>query len=133
MVPIVPRRNAVAFGRQLLGALTRVPDQAWIALAWAIAALPNLTVRSFIWAEGTNAELARSILAGGSLVQPVIYGTPWLEKPSLLPWLIAGTARLTGQVDEWSARLPAMLAVLATALLVHRLARRHAGGWAPLF
>ena len=133
MVPIVPRRDAAAFGRRLLGELARIPDPAWIALAWAMATLPNLTVRSFIWEEGTNAELARSILAGGSLIQPMIYGTPWLEKPSLLPWLIAGTARLTGQLDEWSARLPGMLAVLATALLVHSLARRHAGSRAALF
>ncbi|MFT6673027.1 MAG: 4-amino-4-deoxy-L-arabinose transferase-like glycosyltransferase, partial [Afipia broomeae] len=41
-----------------------------IICLWAIAALPNLSVRSFIWEEGTNAEIARDILSNGNLLQP---------------------------------------------------------------
>jgi 4-amino-4-deoxy-L-arabinose transferase-like glycosyltransferase len=54
-------------------------------------------------------------------------------KPTLLPWLIAAIAWAAGQVDEWTTRLPAMLAVLATALMVLGLTRRHASRWASLF
>jgi 4-amino-4-deoxy-L-arabinose transferase-like glycosyltransferase len=57
---------------------------------------------------------------------PIVYGIPWLEKPSLLPWLIAGAAAISGQVNEWSARLPAMISVLLTALMVQGLTRRYA-------
>src|SRR5574341_705196 len=95
----------------LIPFLLRVPAWVWIALAWAIAALPNLSVRSFIWEEGNYAVMARDMLARGDLLEPAIFGLRWAEKPTLLAWLIAGTAWLTGTVDEWSARLPPMLAV----------------------
>ena len=36
-----------------------------IILLWACAVLPNLTVRSFIYEEGTNAEIARDALSNG--------------------------------------------------------------------
>ncbi|MDO8977942.1 MAG: glycosyltransferase family 39 protein [Afipia sp.] len=93
---------------------------------------PNLPVRSFIWEEGTNAEIARDILSNGNLLQPEVYGIRWNEKPSLLPWLIAGVAKITGEVNEFSARLPAMIAVVLTALLVHSLTRRYASRDASL-
>lgn len=97
-----------------------------IICLWAIAAFPNLSVRSFIWEEGTNAEIARDILSNGNLLQPEVYGVRWNEKPSLLPWLIAGVAKITGEINEFSARLPAMIAVVLTALLVQSLTRRYA-------
>ncbi|EKS38268.1 hypothetical protein HMPREF9695_02108 [Afipia broomeae ATCC 49717] len=97
-----------------------------IICLWAIAAFPNLSVRSFIWEEGTNAEIARDILSNGNLLQPEVYGVRWNEKPSLLPWLIAGVAKITGEVNEFSARLPAMIAVVLTALLVQSLTHRYA-------
>ena len=104
-----------------------------IILLWACAVLPNLTVRSFIYEEGTNAEIARDVLANGHFLQPVVYGIRWHEKPSLLGWLIAGFAFLTGGVSEWSARSPAMVSVLVTALLVQRATRRYASLTASLF
>jgi 4-amino-4-deoxy-L-arabinose transferase-like glycosyltransferase len=97
-----------------------------IGLLWACAVLPWLSVRSFIWEEGTNVEIARDILAHGDFLRPLIYGIAWDEKPSLLPWLITAFAVFPGEVNEWSARLPAMLSTLLTALLVQRLTRRYA-------
>jgi 4-amino-4-deoxy-L-arabinose transferase-like glycosyltransferase len=104
-----------------------------IILFWACAVLPNLTVRSFIYEEGTNAEIARDVLAHAHFLEPFVYGIRWHEKPSLLGWLIAGFALLTGGVNEWSARLPAMVSVLLTALLVQRVTRRYASASASLF
>jgi 4-amino-4-deoxy-L-arabinose transferase-like glycosyltransferase len=104
-----------------------------VVLLWACAVLPNLTVRSFIYEEGTNAEIARDVLAHGHFLQPIVYGVPWHEKPSLLGWLIAGFANLTGGVNEWSARLPAMVSILITALLVQSVTRRYASLNASLF
>jgi len=96
-----------------------------IICLWAIAVFPNLSVRSFVWEEGTNAEIARDILSNGHLLQPEVHGIRWNEKPSLLPWLIAGVAKFTGEVNEFSARFPAMIAVVLTALLVQSLTRRY--------
>jgi 4-amino-4-deoxy-L-arabinose transferase-like glycosyltransferase len=100
---------------------------------WAIAVLPNLSVRSFMWEEGNNAVLARDMLARGDWLEPTIFGIRYVEKPSLYAWLVAGVARLTGHVDEWSTRLPALLAILGTALLVLRVTRRHSSVPAALF
>src|ERR1700724_4550212 len=63
-----------------------------IILLWAGAVLPNLPLRSFIYEEGTNAEIARDILTRGDFLQPFVYGIRWHEKPSLLGWLVAGFA-----------------------------------------
>lgn len=104
-----------------------------IILLWACAVLPNLSLRSFIYEEGTNAEIARDILTRGDFLQPFVYGIRWHEKPSLLSWLIAGFAVLTGGVDEWSARLPTMLSVLLTALMTQQVTRRYASLRASLF
>jgi 4-amino-4-deoxy-L-arabinose transferase-like glycosyltransferase len=104
-----------------------------VVVLWACAVLPNLAVRSFIYEEGTNAEIARDVLAHGHFLQPFVYGVRWHEKPSLLGWLIAGFALLTGGVNEWSARLPAMVSVLLTALMVQRVTRRYASAAASLF
>jgi 4-amino-4-deoxy-L-arabinose transferase-like glycosyltransferase len=104
-----------------------------IFVLWACAVLPNLSLRSFIYEEGTNAEIARDILSRGDFLQPFVYGVRWHEKPSLLSWLIAGFATLTGGVNEWSARLPTMLSVLLTALMAQQVTRRYASLNASLF
>src|SRR4030095_3687293 len=116
-----------------LAVTSQVPAWVWILGAWAVASLPNLAVRSFRWEEGNYAVMARDMLARGDLLEATIFGLGWAEKPALLAWLIAGTARLTGTVDEWSTRLFPMLAILATALLVERFTRRYAGRAAALF
>jgi 4-amino-4-deoxy-L-arabinose transferase-like glycosyltransferase len=118
------------------------PTSAWpgkklpmviLIFVFALAVPPNLTVRSFIWEEGRNAELARDILVQGHLIAPSIYGERWALNPALLPCMIAGVAYLTGKVNEWSARLPAMAAVLITALVVLQFTRRFASQRAALF
>jgi 4-amino-4-deoxy-L-arabinose transferase-like glycosyltransferase len=104
-----------------------------IIVLWACAVLPHLSLRAFIYEEGTNAEIARDILTHGDFLQPYIYGIRWHEKPSLLSWLIAGFATITGGVNEWSARLPTLLSVLITALMVQAVTRRYATLNASLF
>src|SRR5436190_12358060 len=89
-----------------------------IILLWVAASLPNNTLHSFVWEEGNNASIARQILTGEDSFPPVIYGVRAVDKPYLLAWLIAAVAMVTGEVNEWSARIPAMMSVLFTALLV---------------
>ncbi|MGZ4984859.1 MAG: ArnT family glycosyltransferase [Chthoniobacterales bacterium] len=106
---------------------------ALLIFVFALAVLPNLTVRSFVWEEGRCAVLARDILVRGDLLHPSVFGQRWALNPALLPWMIAGVAHLIGEVNEWSARLPAMVAVLITALLVLQFTRRFASEGAALF
>ncbi len=80
--------------------------------------------------EAFVAETARELIArgtpGGWLI-PTIGGQPWLEKPPLLIWLVAGLSWLLGGVTEWSARIPSALAAVGLALGVASLAGRRFG------
>jgi 4-amino-4-deoxy-L-arabinose transferase-like glycosyltransferase len=62
------------------------------------------------------------MLATGDWLVPTFGGLPRLEKPPLPYWAIAATGFLFGEVNEWTARLPAACAALGLALL--------AGCWA---
>lgn len=53
---------------------------------------------------------------------PRLAAQPWLEKPPLNIWLIAGLGRLVGSIDEAVARWPSALAALALCLIVGQIA-----------
>ncbi len=116
----------------------RFGREGWIAFllilaVWAAASLPHLSRRAFIYEEGRNAMIARDILVHGNWLEPTIFGTRWAEKPDLLSWAGVVISPFAGGVDEWSIRLPAMLSVLLTVLLIQRLTRRFASLGASLF
>ncbi len=73
--------------------------------------------------EGRNAEVAREMAVGGDLVIPHLAGLPYLDKPPALFWAGAAFVRLLGPVPL-AVRLPALLAALATLLMVVRASRR---------
>jgi 4-amino-4-deoxy-L-arabinose transferase-like glycosyltransferase len=112
-----------------------VPDDAAVrprallllALLPALLLYPCLSFRLLEPDEGRYAEIPREMLARGDLVVPVLHGEPYLDKPPLFYWLVAGSYRLFG-VSEASARLVPALAVHATILLVYLLGRRSLGG-----
>lgn len=63
---------------------------------------------------------AREMLASGDWVWPTCNGQPRLVKTPLSYWLVAGLARITGQVDELTARLPSVIfAVLSVAAILY--------------
>src|ERR1700733_7782502 len=66
--------------------------------------------------EAFVAQAAREMIANGSILVPTIDGQPWLEKPPLAFWLVAGTGKLAGGVSEFVARTPS--AVAATLLAI---------------
>lgn len=76
--------------------------------------------------EGRNAEVAREMLVSGDWITPRFNALPYLDKPAVFFWLVAGSFRFLG-VSEWSARLPSAFAALGTLLLVWSLARRMFG------
>jgi 4-amino-4-deoxy-L-arabinose transferase-like glycosyltransferase len=58
------------------------------------------------------------MLDTGEWVVPYVGGEPYLRKPPLVNWMIAGSIRLCGVRNEWSARLPSVLCVLALGLTI---------------
>ena len=97
-----------------------------LALAW------NLGGHRFLDPdEGRNAEVAREMAATNDYVVPHLDGLPYLDKPVLYFAAAAATMEALGP-GETAARLPALLATLATIALVVWFARARWGndaGW----
>lgn len=62
----------------------------------------------------------------GHFVTPVLWGSPWFEKPPLLYWITAAVTPL-GLGPEWTARLPVALLSLAFLAISFRLLSREFG------
>ncbi|TAL15936.1 phospholipid carrier-dependent glycosyltransferase [bacterium] len=74
--------------------------------------------------EGRRAEVAREVAASGNWLVPTLEGEPFVTKPPLSYWLMAAVFTVTGRATEGTARIPAVLATLATLLLVAGIAGR---------
>lgn len=78
--------------------------------------------------EGRRILPAVTMFKTGNWVVPYIGGVPYHKKPPMINWLVAASFKLTGRHDEWSARLPSVLAVLGFVCLVVWLP----GAWLPI-
>ncbi len=98
-----------------------------LLLLWAAIYLPGLGKAELKGEEGRRALPAIAMLETGEWIVPSLNGVPYLRKPPLLNWLIAGAIGVTGERSELAARLPSVLAVLLLALVLWRTSRR----WMP--
>ncbi|MEW5913866.1 MAG: glycosyltransferase family 39 protein [Thermodesulfobacteriota bacterium] len=77
--------------------------------------------------EGEYAASVAAMVKSGDYIVPTLNGRPYLEKPILIFWTMAGAQRLLGP-GEIAARLPSALAgfllVLAVGLFVWRISGR---------
>ena len=63
---------------------------------------------------------AREMLESGDWIWPTCNGEPRLQKTPLSYWLVAGLAKITGRVDEFTTRLPsAIFGVLSAAAILY--------------
>ena len=113
-----------------------------ILALWAVVYLRRLDTPLSVYDEGIYAVSARLMTRTGRVLVPQVQGglggiEPhlFLEKPPLVIWLQAGGITLLGPT-EFAVRLPSVLAVLGTALLVFwwggRVVSRRAGGFAAV-
>ncbi len=117
-----PGTNASARG-------ARTRDLALVAgvcFLFAGVALPfgrSLTIH-----ESRLPQTAREMLAGGDWLIPRCGGRPWLERPPLPIWIVAGfEGVLSRGHGEWPARLPSGLAACVAAVLTAWMAARMFG------
>ncbi len=82
--------------------------------------------------ESRYAELPREMLARGDFVVPYLEGEPYLEKPPLFYWLVAGAYKVCG-VSAGAARIVPAVALHGAILLVYLFGRRHFGERAALW
>lgn len=82
-----------------------------------------------LWApdEPYFGEGAREMVVDGEWWVPHVNGVVTTDKPPLFFWTIAVLSLPGGEVTPWTARLPSVLAALATLLLVIRWGRRIGG------
>src|SRR5262245_12447965 len=98
--------------------------------SWAVIALAvllffaRLGERSLWSMEVRWGEIPREMRERGDWLTPTINGHLYYDKPLLSYWLVLAASSLTGEVNEFAARLPSALAGLLSVMLLMRIARR---------
>jgi 4-amino-4-deoxy-L-arabinose transferase-like glycosyltransferase len=98
-----------------------------VLLIWAAIYLPALGSLEIKGEEGRRILPAVRMIETDDYVVPKVGSEPYLRKPPLINWLIAASFKIFGQRNEWTARLPSVLCVLAVALVFITVARRSLG------
>jgi 4-amino-4-deoxy-L-arabinose transferase-like glycosyltransferase len=98
-----------------------------VLLIWAAIFLPRLGSLEIKSEEGRRILPAVTMLETGNYLVPEVGSEPYFRKPPLVNWLVAGSFRLFGERNEWTARLPSVLCVLAVALAFVGIAQRSLG------
>jgi 4-amino-4-deoxy-L-arabinose transferase-like glycosyltransferase len=106
---------------------SRLGAVAIVLLAWALIYLPSLGSIAIKGEEGRRILPAIRMLETGNFIVPEIGSNPYYRKPPLVNWLVAASFKIFGVRNEWTARLPSALAVLAVAMAFVSVARPSLG------
>ena len=98
-----------------------------ILALWAAIYLPALGSLEIKGEEGRRILPAVSMLETGNYLVPQIGSEPYLRKPPLINWIVAASFKVLGLRNEWTARLPSALCVLAVAIAFITIARASLG------
>ena len=98
-----------------------------ILALWAAIYLPALGSLEIKGEEGRRILPAVSMLETGNYLVPQIGSEPYLRKPPLINWVVAASFKIFGLRNEWTARLPSALCVLAVAIAFIAVARASLG------
>lgn len=97
-----------------------------IVVAWALLAVPLVFFRGYNSDEGLAVSIARTALEDGDWLTPHMFNLRWVERPTLLSWIIAALSAPFGNVSQVTARLPIVLFLLLGCLLIYALLRKAA-------
>src|SRR5436190_23029976 len=106
---------------------SRLGALAIVLLTWALIYLPSLGSIAIKGEEGRRILPAIRMLETGNYIVPQVGSNPYYRKPPLVNWLVAATFKISGVRNEWTARLPSVLAVLAVAMAFATIARPSLG------
>ena len=101
-----------------LPALTRPVAFAIVLALWAAIYLPGLGAVEIKGEEIRRIMPGVNMLQTGKWIVPEFNGIPYLRKPPLVNWAIALSIKTLGVRNEFSARLPSVLAILAMSLVI---------------
>src|SRR6266480_2349702 len=129
------RQAAVRFDLTLIGQsptsqhsmISRSQALLIVLLVWAAIYLPALGSLEIKGEAGRRILPAVQMLETGNYVVSKVGSESYVRKPPLINWLVAGSFKIFGQRNEWTARLPSVLCVLAVALVFITVERRSLG------
>jgi 4-amino-4-deoxy-L-arabinose transferase-like glycosyltransferase len=98
--------------------LSRAAAYAIVVLLWAAIYLPGLGSVEIKGEEIRRIMPGVNMLQSGDWIVPRFNGEPYLRKPPLVNWAIALSIKTLGVRNEWTVRLPSVLAMLAMALVM---------------
>ncbi len=104
----------------------RKPLRTVLLIAFAIAmAYLFMTTRSTLWDrdEGYYSRVTMEMLESGDYIVPFFNGSPWLEKPILIYWLMSLPVRFVGPA-EYAFRFFSVMGTALTCLFTFLIARR---------
>ena len=100
---------------------------ATVVLVWAVVYLPALGSIAIKGEEGRRILPAVRMLETGNYIVPQVGSNPYYRKPPLVNWLVVASFKFFGVRNEWAARLPSALSVLAVAIAFVTVARASLG------
>lgn len=106
-----------------------VIKESWLFWAGVILLIPalliNLGVLAFIDDEGIRSLVAMEMKLSGDYITPTMHGDFYYNKPPLYNWLLLVFFTLFGRFDEFVARFPTVLCLLAYAATIFYFFRKH--------
>jgi 4-amino-4-deoxy-L-arabinose transferase-like glycosyltransferase len=113
--------------------MSRAAQFSFVIVCWAAIYLPGLGSLEIKGEEGRRILPAVTMLDSGNYLVPQVGSEPYFRKPPLVNWLVAGSFKLIGIRNEWTARLPSVLCVLLVAVAFLTIARASLGADGSLF
>jgi len=107
--------------------MSRAANFLLVIALWAAIYLPALGSLEIKGEEGRRILPAVTMIETGNYLVPQVGSEPYYRKPPLVNWLVAIFFQTTGHRNEWAARLPSALSVLAVALAFLTVARASLG------
>lgn len=95
-----------------------LPAVLLVVLVWAAIYLPGLGTHELKGEEARRVLPGRTMLQTGDWIIPRSAGKVYNRKPPGINWATAAAIKLTGRMDEWTVRMPSVLAMLALALVM---------------
>src|SRR5438045_9307919 len=87
-----------------------------VLLVWAALYLPALCSLAIKGEEGRRILPGMTMLETGNYLVPQVGGETYFRKPPLINWLVAGSFKISGHRNEWTARMPSVISVLLVAV-----------------
>ncbi len=98
-----------------------------VIVVWAAVYLPSLGLFEIRGEEGRRILPGIAMLESGNFLVPQVGGEDYFRKPPLINWAVAASFKIFHARNEWTARVPSVLAILIAAIVFVTAARRALG------